>query len=101
MNERCGRESLIVETMKNLPQDMSLKEYFYVDCRMDLGLLALDRLLSTIPGMFSVILFKVRPDFLKSSGHVTILQLWSLIFIGIRSSPRIWVSGNDSELIPP
>ena len=43
---RPGIESLIVEIVKNLPQSVSLKEYFCVDC---LTLLVLD---GTIPGKF-------------------------------------------------
>jgi hypothetical protein len=43
---RPGIESLIVEIVKTLPQDVSLKEYFCVDC---LTLLVLD---GTIPGKF-------------------------------------------------
>jgi hypothetical protein len=57
---RSEIESLIMEIVKNLPQDMSLKEAFCVGCRMDLALLALDRLLPTIPGKFPILLFNQR-----------------------------------------
>ena len=60
-------ESPIVEVVNDL---MFLKEYICVDCRMymDLALLALGRLLPTIPGKFPILLFKVRPTFIRVDG---------------------------------